>query len=391
MPPPSRESAVADPTSRGIRYLSCASSTCSLPSRVLARRAKMSRISCVRSTTLRSSACSRLRSCAGRELVVENDEVDRRFVACRGEHRDLAAAEKRRRIRFGALLQHAQTDIGAGGGGQPGQLVERMFGIELSRGVLEEADERRPFPRHSRDLITRSHGSRPARISLSAPARAVDDRRRRTAPRRPAVDHRVHVRQRRRARRGRRRCRRPPDRFALVAVTQKPVVRQRAAQSRDPVRGRRPCRRRRAPQRAIDCGLAGTTIVSGPGHQRAASRSVRSSNVRALRPAPGRRRSASAPTPPRGPSARTAAGPRPRCADRPPGRRACRSDTRRRARRAAVAPLHQNGRSGRRASGSTTIDSGHRAGLVVVTASRTRRGSLRPACRPTGSRVGSGS
>ena len=65
MPPPRRDSAALEPTSRGSRYLSCASSTCSLPSRVRARRAKMSRMSCVRSTTFRSSASSRLRSCAG--------------------------------------------------------------------------------------------------------------------------------------------------------------------------------------------------------------------------------------------------------------------------------------------------------------------------------------
>ena len=65
MPPPSRDSAVAEPTRRGSRYFSCASSTWSLPSRVRARRAKMSRMSCVRSTTFRSSAVSRLRSCAG--------------------------------------------------------------------------------------------------------------------------------------------------------------------------------------------------------------------------------------------------------------------------------------------------------------------------------------
>ena len=61
MPPPSRDSAVPDPTSRGSRYFSCASSTCSLPSRVRARRAKMSRISCVRSMTLRLER--RLRGC----------------------------------------------------------------------------------------------------------------------------------------------------------------------------------------------------------------------------------------------------------------------------------------------------------------------------------------
>src|SRR6185436_13198497 len=54
-----------DPTSRGRRYFSWASSTCSLPSRVRARRAKISRINCVRSTTLRSSRLFSSRSCAG--------------------------------------------------------------------------------------------------------------------------------------------------------------------------------------------------------------------------------------------------------------------------------------------------------------------------------------
>ena len=65
MPPPRRDSAALDPTSRGSRYFNCASSTCSLPSRVRARRAKMSRISCVRSTILRPISCSIWRSCAG--------------------------------------------------------------------------------------------------------------------------------------------------------------------------------------------------------------------------------------------------------------------------------------------------------------------------------------
>ena len=65
IPPPSRDKATPAPTNRGSRYSSCASSTCNLPSRVLARVAKMSRMSCVRSSTRRSSTRSRLRSCAG--------------------------------------------------------------------------------------------------------------------------------------------------------------------------------------------------------------------------------------------------------------------------------------------------------------------------------------
>ena len=65
IPPPSRDKAMPAPTNRGSRYLSCASSTCNFPSRVLAREAKMSRMSCVRSSTRRSSVRSRLRSCPG--------------------------------------------------------------------------------------------------------------------------------------------------------------------------------------------------------------------------------------------------------------------------------------------------------------------------------------
>ena len=53
------------PRMRGRLYSSCASSTWSLPSAVTACWAKMSRISCVRSTTRASSAFSRKRCCDG--------------------------------------------------------------------------------------------------------------------------------------------------------------------------------------------------------------------------------------------------------------------------------------------------------------------------------------
>ena len=54
MPPVRRDSIVSFSMQARQRYWSCASSTCSLPSRLCARCAKMSRISCVRSMTLRS-------------------------------------------------------------------------------------------------------------------------------------------------------------------------------------------------------------------------------------------------------------------------------------------------------------------------------------------------
>ena len=191
MPPPCRDSASLEPTSRGIRYLSCASSTCSLPSRVRARRAKMSRMSWVRSMTLRSSAASRLRSCAGESSLSKMTSVDARLAARGGQHRDLALAEERRRIGPGALLLHAQHGVGAGRRREAGQLVERMFRIEVPWRVVEETDERGAFPckrhemvgRYCSDFSTRSHGTTPCRTSVDGTRRRVDDRRRRAAAR----------------------------------------------------------------------------------------------------------------------------------------------------------------------------------------------------------------
>ena len=66
------------PRMRGRLYSSCASSTWSLPSALDACWAKMSRISCVRSTTRASSASSSERCCVGLELVVDEQHLRRR-------------------------------------------------------------------------------------------------------------------------------------------------------------------------------------------------------------------------------------------------------------------------------------------------------------------------
>ena len=58
MPPPSLESCLPLPTRRGAVYLSCASSTCSLPSAVAACCAKISSMSIERSMTLTSPSSS---------------------------------------------------------------------------------------------------------------------------------------------------------------------------------------------------------------------------------------------------------------------------------------------------------------------------------------------
>src|SRR5439155_423486 len=64
-PPPSRSRCCHIPRMRGRLYSSCASSTWSFPSAETACWAKMSRMSCVRSTTRTPSAFSRERRCAG--------------------------------------------------------------------------------------------------------------------------------------------------------------------------------------------------------------------------------------------------------------------------------------------------------------------------------------
>ncbi len=66
MPPPRRSRCLHRPLNLGRRYSICASSTWSLPSRVCACMAKMSRMSAVRSTTLTSPMIrSRLACCEG--------------------------------------------------------------------------------------------------------------------------------------------------------------------------------------------------------------------------------------------------------------------------------------------------------------------------------------
>ena len=65
IPPVRRDIAVGMSANRGIRYRSCASSTWSFPSRDVARWAKISKMSCVRSSTFRSVAVAMFRSWDG--------------------------------------------------------------------------------------------------------------------------------------------------------------------------------------------------------------------------------------------------------------------------------------------------------------------------------------
>ena len=192
MPPPSRDSAVLDPTSRGSRYFSCASSTCSLPSRVRARRAKMSRISCVRSRTLRSSAFSRLRSCAGRQLVVEDDDVDVELVAATGRASStLPLPRKVAGSGLGRSCSTRSTTSAPAADARPASSSRECSGSNWRDGPLKRptsAARSRPL-----DVVERRAASsegfgepRPARVSAAGAARitAAILARAPTAPRR---------------------------------------------------------------------------------------------------------------------------------------------------------------------------------------------------------------
>ena len=80
MPPPSRDRAVPWPPSLGSKYRSWASSTCSLPSLLRARWAKMSKIRVVRSMTRTWQAFSRLRIWVG---VSSRSNSSRSISSCR--------------------------------------------------------------------------------------------------------------------------------------------------------------------------------------------------------------------------------------------------------------------------------------------------------------------
>ena len=152
-----------------------------------------------------------------RQLVVEDDDVDVGFGGGGGQRGDLAGAEKRRRIRLGALLHHPQHHLGARGFGEAGELVERSLGIEPARPARNQADERRALApaaprgcRGSRRAIGRASRRRVVVIEIepclyivprnrACPdelrhgAGDVDDRRGCAARRRARVDQQIHI------------------------------------------------------------------------------------------------------------------------------------------------------------------------------------------------------
>ena len=328
MPPPSRESQSLPPTSRGRRYLSCASSTCSLPSRVRARAAKMSRMSCVRSTTLLLQPRFDLPQLGRRQLVVEDDEVDVGLVArrrrarrsCRCRGRSPASGRSR-------SCSTRSTTSRAGRRGQAGQFVERPLGLRAPHGTGDEADQGGALRvsqrlQHARERDRRPPGSADARL----PWRRRSSRARRQA----SARRRARGPPRRRAPRSPRRPW-PAPAAPTGSRSSRPPETQAGARPRATAwSGTRTATRacfRRGPPTTI-AGAASTTSVSGPGQKRSASRRVGRRHAARGRSTCAEvwRRSAEAPAPAARPLRRIHAGHGPGdSAGRPPARTACRS------------------------------------------------------------------
>ena len=130
-PPACRDSDSPQPRSRGSMYCICASSTCALPSRLLACWAKMSRISAVRSTTLTLSTFSSWLSWPG---VSSPSQIDGVGAAGGDEVADLvglARAHVGGGVRPVAALADGLEHLGPGGLGQRGELGQRPVGVGL--------------------------------------------------------------------------------------------------------------------------------------------------------------------------------------------------------------------------------------------------------------------
>ena len=142
LPPPAvwRTRWVHMPASRGRIYWYCASSTCSLPSPVRARWAKISRMSAERSSTVHLVSSSRLRVCEGdRSLSNRMRLASFASASCRTSSA-LPSPIKVRGSGAGTALQRHRDRFRARGLGQRAQLVHRAL-IRVLIGVKARAGQ----------------------------------------------------------------------------------------------------------------------------------------------------------------------------------------------------------------------------------------------------------
>ena len=179
MPPVRRESESSFWARRGIAYFSCASSTWSLPSRLSARWAKMSRMSCVRSMTLRSVCLAMPLACAG---VSSRSKTSTLASSSHGPDDDLlelALAHHEPRIDALAQLHDGVGHLRPGGARE----------LARARACSPRPRARRPAPFDLSPTCTRM--ARPSfALTSRAPARRANSASR-SAMRRADVDVRL--------------------------------------------------------------------------------------------------------------------------------------------------------------------------------------------------------
>ena len=132
---------------------------------VRARRAKMSRISWVRSRTLRLVSCSRLRPWAGESSSSKIKEVTCFSPHSAGDLLGLALADIEGRRGLLQLLDNGIHHLRAGGGGELTKLGQRILDIPTADSLTFQTDENGFFlkPRvRSAIMLTprRFHGAR---------------------------------------------------------------------------------------------------------------------------------------------------------------------------------------------------------------------------------------
>ena len=121
------------PRMRGRLYSSCASSTCSFPSALVACWAKMSRISCVRSTTRAVEGVLERLLLRRLELVVDDQHLGVGILVGLLQLLELPLADVRTRIGVRALLHQLGDRLDARGAGELAQLAELLLGVGGAR------------------------------------------------------------------------------------------------------------------------------------------------------------------------------------------------------------------------------------------------------------------
>ena len=129
MPPPRRESAVPAPTSRGKQVLQLGELDLPLPfSRACSPRENVEdQLRAIDDFSI--DPLFNLTKLRRSQLVVENDDVGGEPGAFGCQVFEFSAADERRGIGGGPLLNHLQNDVGACRIGEAGKLLERLLGI----------------------------------------------------------------------------------------------------------------------------------------------------------------------------------------------------------------------------------------------------------------------